>query len=557
MRRFAGVWVLGAASLLACSHRPAPSLGVQRDGRPEETTTENGSSAEDAATAGASATQPSSAVSDDSVPEQASSGGGETDVAVIPVEPKPPAPRDGFDCSPREDYDVSLERAVRALARVLWGSEPDAELLAMVESDALATPSRVQTLAERMVTDARAVRRLGAFTQWWLEMQYYSSEGFVEAKAQYDSAYTPEAYRATMEETRLFTEDLLSNHDATLSDFLTSRRSFVNADLAPYYGLEVGSSEFTAVELPAQRSGVLTQLQFLGRGQLSRTNPPLRGYFTLEKLLCIDVGVPSPELTPPPEIQPGMTTRQFFEAYYSDLSCKTCHDYGVVLGYAFENFDAFGRLRTEEQGTPIDTSTFVKVLEGEPAFPDAPSLLRDLAKREVVHECMTKHWLAFLLNRDSANGYSAFSQFELNSATCPSGSSGSGSGVPCLPAVTLSDRVVDESECSRYRGELYLLDLILSVATSKLLIEGSFECGPLTCLQGWEYCYRVREANSDVAVSGADAGSISDMGGVSNTEADTEVAYRYGCEQLRDGCKDREGCTCTTEPDGATTMTCE
>lgn len=560
MRSFVGAYALVVVSLLACSNRTPPALATQRDGRSPPAMTEDGSSAGDKeTTSGETATQAPGR--DDSVSTGADSLDRDSDVVVTPVSPTPPTPRDGFDCSPRAEYEVSPQRVAQALARILWNSEPDAELVALVEAGELATVEDARKQAERMIADPRAVRRLGAFTQWWLEMEHYSSEGYNNAKSQYDPAYTEQTYRAIAEETRLFTEDLLSNPDATLSDFLTSRRSFVNADLSPYYGLEVATPEFAAVTLPAERSGVLTQLQFLGRAQLSQTNPPMRGYFALEKLLCVDVGVPSPDVVLPPERMPGMTTRQYFEAYYSDPSCRPCHDYGVVLGYAFENFDAFGRIRTEEDGVPVDTSNWVQALDDEPKFTDAPSLLRDLARREPVHECLIKHWLAFLLNRESSNGYRTFSQFELSPATCPNGSSGSGSGVPCLPAVTLSDRLVDESECSRFRGELYLLDMVLSLATSKSLVEGSFECGPLTCLRDWEYCYRVRDASSGDAPAG-DAPSSntrsSDAGPVSDTAGENgEVRYRYGCEPLREGCKERDGCICTTDSDGATTMTCE
>ena len=52
----------------------------------------------------------------------------------------------------------------------------------------------------------------------------------------------------------------------------------------------------------------------------------------------------------------NLTTRQMVERHVSDASCAACHRRIDPYGFAFENFDAIGRFRTEEAaGRPVDT----------------------------------------------------------------------------------------------------------------------------------------------------------------------------------------------------------
>jgi hypothetical protein len=90
----------------------------------------------------------------------------------------------------------------------------------------------------------------------------------------------------------------------------------------------------------------------------SRTSPVLRGTWVVETLLGEKLPKPPknvPQL-PDQEGLDNLTTRQLVERHVSDASCAACHARIDPYGFAFENFDAIGRFRTQEApGRPVDT----------------------------------------------------------------------------------------------------------------------------------------------------------------------------------------------------------
>ena len=66
---------------------------------------------------------------------------------------------------------------------------------------------------------------------------------------------------------------------------------------------------------------------------------------------------------PTPASQPKATLRQKLAAHESDANCAACHKHIDPLGFAFDNYDAIGRWRTQERvvdgsgdNPPIDAS---------------------------------------------------------------------------------------------------------------------------------------------------------------------------------------------------------
>jgi hypothetical protein len=59
-----------------------------------------------------------------------------------------------------------------------------------------------------------------------------------------------------------------------------------------------------------------------------------------------------PELKDKKELQG--TLRQRMEQHRQDPACAACHQLMDPLGFALENFDAVGRWREQDEGTPID-----------------------------------------------------------------------------------------------------------------------------------------------------------------------------------------------------------
>jgi hypothetical protein len=91
----------------------------------------------------------------------------------------------------------------------------------------------------------------------------------------------------------------------------------------------------------------------------NRTSVVQRGKWILENLL----GAPPPP--PPPDVPElkahardgkPLTMREQMEQHRTNAICAACHARMDPIGFALENYDAIGRWRTMDAGSPIDAS---------------------------------------------------------------------------------------------------------------------------------------------------------------------------------------------------------
>src|SRR6185503_6881091 len=124
-----------------------------------------------------------------------------------------------------------------------------------------------------------------------------------------------------------------------------------------------------ALQGNTQRGGVISQASvLLASSHPAQTSPILRVKWVLANLLNSPPPVPPPGV-PPLDTKPAsdgraLTTREQIERHRISPVCTNCHAKMDPYGIALENYDVMGRWRTEENGSPIDTST--KLPRGEP-----------------------------------------------------------------------------------------------------------------------------------------------------------------------------------------------
>ena len=82
-------------------------------------------------------------------------------------------------------------------------------------------------------------------------------------------------------------------------------------------------------------------------------------------------------IPPLPEVMPGQTNRERVTAFTGKGTCgESCHgNYINPLGFAFENFDAMGQVRTMDNGKTIDTTGDYPFVDGTQSFMPAPLAL--------------------------------------------------------------------------------------------------------------------------------------------------------------------------------------
>jgi Protein of unknown function (DUF1592)/Protein of unknown function (DUF1588)/Protein of unknown function (DUF1595)/Protein of unknown function (DUF1587)/Protein of unknown function (DUF1585) len=291
------------------------------------------------------------------------------------------------------------------LSFFLWESVPDEPLLEAAAHDQLRTEDQVRAQAERMLDDPRARRMLWDFHRQWLGLERVLSDEHQVRTPAIDPGWTASTPAAVLEESRQFVENVAPG--GTLRDLLTSRRAWVNGDLARIYGVPAPAdpAAWQEVELPAaERAGLLTRAAFLaGTSHRGGTSPPIRGNAIQLRLLCRLAVSPPPgaDLSMPtatPDDGPK-TNRMLFEARTSPPQCQGCHVGLNGFGFGFEHYNAAGGFQSQEQGLPIDATGAITGTDVDGPFDGALALSAALGDSEQVYHCAAQQWLRFALGR--------------------------------------------------------------------------------------------------------------------------------------------------------------
>jgi hypothetical protein len=211
------------------------------------------------------------------------------------------------------------------------------------------------------------------------------------------------------EEIERFVEHAILEDDGTLGTLLTANYSFMNAELAAFYGIDPADAptgtEFEQVSVdPSQRAGFLTMGALMAtHAGADSTSPVHRGKFVREQLMC-DILPPPPNdlvITPPP-LDPTKTTREQYEEIGANPDCSVCHALMNPIGFGFENYDAVGLWRDTQNGKDIDATgeianAYDPALEG--TFDGAADLASKLAASDQVASCVSAQWFRFAYGR--------------------------------------------------------------------------------------------------------------------------------------------------------------
>jgi hypothetical protein len=293
------------------------------------------------------------------------------------------------------DADIDEYSLASRLSYFLWSTMPDAELMTLASRGELRANLDIQV--KRMLADARAESLARDFAGQWLQARDVERavisrtdvllrdigeeplhaqwrEAFrvndpkaVKLREQIDAivnarpALTDTLFASMRRETETYFAYIVSE-DRPVTELIDSNYTFVNEELAKYYGLpDVAGQALRKVTLPAGSplGGVLTQgSALLVTSNPDRTSPVKRGLFVLANFL----GTPPP---PPPANVPALEAseselkgqhpalRDVLELHRRSPVCSSCHNRMDPIGLAFEHFNALGLWRDSERKQPI------------------------------------------------------------------------------------------------------------------------------------------------------------------------------------------------------------
>jgi hypothetical protein len=242
------------------------------------------------------------------------------------------------------------------LAFLLTGGTPSDALLAAAAAGQLDTADGVKAAATPLMNDANAVDRMGAFFGELSQVQLVSVAQ--KSPAMFPS-FNAALQSSMLQATQLFIKNVVLAPGADVRSFFDSDQTFVDATLAPIYGVAAPASGFAQIKLGPEtgRAGILGQAAVLaGHSQPDHNSPTRRGVFISGTFLC---------LTPPPPPNgvvtilpddPTKTARQKLDAHRTSESCKGCHALFDPLGFGLEHLDSIGQYRGTENGLTIDAT---------------------------------------------------------------------------------------------------------------------------------------------------------------------------------------------------------
>ena len=298
---------------------------------------------------------------------------------------------------------LSLEPYSRAtrLSYLMWGTTPDTELLRAAESGDLNTAAGLDKQVDRLLASPRLEAGMRAFFADMLELDTFdtvSKDSLLYPK--WSAAMASSAREETLRDAIHLT--LLENGD--LRDLMTTRKTFINRNLAAIYDVDFSfDGEWMPHEFAPDsgRSGLVTQVSMLSMfSHPGQSSPTKRGVALMDIFLC------EPTPTPPANVDfsvindtsgPLKTVRERLMAHATTPTCASCHTHSDPIGLSLEGFDTIGGRRLTENGQPIDLSA---TLRGK-TFRDGPGLGQYLHDNPKFPACMARKLYAYAKGVDT------------------------------------------------------------------------------------------------------------------------------------------------------------
>lgn len=292
------------------------------------------------------------------------------------------------------DYEIGAK-----IALALTNTTPDDALLAAAAAGQLRDKTALLTHVKRLIEGEKGAVGLNNFNFQVYRLGTY--DGIIRDVKDYPD-FKPNMPPAMREEVLKFV-DYIFAEGLGIKDLYSKPVGFVNAALAPLYGVSVTGDALVKVDLdPQRRAGILTQAGFLS-SYAKGPDPDIihRGVFIAERVLCKELPPPDPNATTLPPPSGNLTNRQLVEKTTGAGTCgQTCHGaFMNPLGFAFENYDAIGKYRTTDRGMPINAADSYTFDGQVKSYTNGVELSRLLSEAKETHACYVKNMMTYLHGR--------------------------------------------------------------------------------------------------------------------------------------------------------------
>ena len=299
------------------------------------------------------------------------------------------------------------------LSFFLTDGPPDAQLLAAAAQNKLTSKADITAQVDRLLAMAS--------TKANLQDTVFASFGIARVLSVVIDGLPPEAFNggvanSMFRESQLFINDVLWN-GGKVSDLATSRKSFINKQLAPLYGVaepttSLDADGFGQVKLPENRSGIITSAGFLtSRSRPDQQSVVGRGLSVNDAILCQQNPAFPDNLAAQIDgvvmMQTNLSEREKANYRGTTAPCVGCHPGFDPYGLSLDNFDVIGRFRTvDAEGRPIDASVTLPPIAGSKQVANAVEMGKALAESGAFSSCVGSKLLTYALAETGVSGSS-------------------------------------------------------------------------------------------------------------------------------------------------------
>jgi len=244
------------------------------------------------------------------------------------------------------------------LSYMLTNNPPDDTLMQAAQNNQLSSSEQILAQADRLLATDEARSVLSDFVLHWLD----NDRLIGKAKTQ---DMSDSLRNAMLEETSELFLDVFNN-GGTIGDLFSATYTFMNQELANFYGIQGVGGDFQEVDITGVRvPGVLGHGSYLAAHALADNSSPVqRAFIVRERILCNDLPpVPTNLDTNLKPQAPDATSRERYATHSSNGVCYNCHQLMDPVGFSFESYDGYGRFRSTEAGKPVDTTGSLPLMD--------------------------------------------------------------------------------------------------------------------------------------------------------------------------------------------------
>jgi hypothetical protein len=322
-------------------------------------------------------------------------------------------------------FTLSAYEVASRLSYQFWDTMPDDALLsAAADGSLVSNPTVYAAQVDRLLADPRAQATFdGFFTDYFKLFQ--SDIHNLQTLGARDSDPTFMTFAGNdlpsnmlgasmVDEVLNMARYFTFTQPGSYADLLTNDYSFATTpDLAAIYGIPAWDGSSQPPSFPAGvRPGFLTRAAFLATGNVT-TRPIMKGVFIRKFVLCDTIPDPPMNASNTPVDTSMQNTRQAVEAITEQdgTVCASCHKPIInPLGFATENFDALGRLRTTQplfdasgnitQQIPIDTNSIPQIVIGDlTPSTGASDMVGLILASQQAQACFARNYFRFTFHR--------------------------------------------------------------------------------------------------------------------------------------------------------------